>query len=450
MRKLIDAVLEPIPEENRRILAERRDELPPELRVPWQAVGLHMPHCGFVMGPSYCSFTCTHCYLPKNANRAPLPSLEEMKEQIDANRRLLGHAGNLQITGGDVIDAYVRAGKSDQLIEVLRYATERGLVPMLMTHGQKLLEDPGLLDRLVTQGRMRKLAVHIDITQAGRPGYPRRELHHERELHPLRQEFVDLILDSQKRTGIRFTAAHTVTVTEANLDSFGDIITWLLADRRRLKAFSMLSLQPEAAVGRTRFSAAPATPEATWEEVTRALGQGGLAEDNLWFGHPSCSRMTTLLALFPEGRLLDTLPGDAESKRLRARLAAVFGGAGARGAARGEALLRRVSLVARHPGCVLDLWRYGRHLAAREKVSRAALLWALMRRRVGALNIVQHNFMSSEEIRRGGPEVERRLAACSFRGATRTESGWQAMPMCSMNTDTRERLYSIAISQRAK
>ncbi|MEO1083473.1 MAG: hypothetical protein AAFY88_04465, partial [Acidobacteriota bacterium] len=108
MRHRLRALLEPIPRENRQILEARWNGLPPALKTPAQALGRHLPHCGFVLGPAYCSFGCTHCYLPRNANKALLPSLEDMKAQVDANRRLLGHAGHLQITGGDVVDAYVR------------------------------------------------------------------------------------------------------------------------------------------------------------------------------------------------------------------------------------------------------------------------------------------------------------------------------------------------------
>ena len=84
------------------------------LRTSNQISGRHMTHCGFTLGASYCSFHCTHCYLPKNANQVPLPSLVQMKEQIAANRRFQGPGGGLQITGGDVVDAYWGSGRQDR------------------------------------------------------------------------------------------------------------------------------------------------------------------------------------------------------------------------------------------------------------------------------------------------------------------------------------------------
>ena len=122
----------PINAEKHALLRARWESLPNELRTPNQLAGRHLTHCGFTTGASYCSFRCTHCYLPENANQVPIPSLAQMKEQIDANRRFQGPGGGLQITGGDVADAYWRAGRQNELIEITRYAASVGLIPMLM------------------------------------------------------------------------------------------------------------------------------------------------------------------------------------------------------------------------------------------------------------------------------------------------------------------------------
>ena len=108
----------PIQEEKATVLRQRWESLPAELRTNNQISGRHLTHCGFILGASYCSFHCTHCYLPKNANEIPIPSLAQVKEQIDANRRLQGPGGGLQITGGDVADAYWKSGRADELIEI--------------------------------------------------------------------------------------------------------------------------------------------------------------------------------------------------------------------------------------------------------------------------------------------------------------------------------------------
>jgi hypothetical protein len=124
------AFCHPIDPEKAKLLRSRWASLPRELKTPNQLSGRHLTHCGFITGASYCSFRCTHCYLPSNANRVPIPPLAEVKEQIDANRRFQGPGGGLQITGGDVADAYWRSGRQEELIEIVRYAVQSGLVPM--------------------------------------------------------------------------------------------------------------------------------------------------------------------------------------------------------------------------------------------------------------------------------------------------------------------------------
>src|SRR5260370_4331671 len=122
----------PVDAEKKEILRHRWQSLPAELRMAHQVAGRHLTHCGFTTGASYCSFHCTHCYLPKNANQVPMPSLAEMKEQIDANRRFQGPGGGLQITGGYVEDAYFRAVRQKQPGEDVRYPGAGGSFSMLM------------------------------------------------------------------------------------------------------------------------------------------------------------------------------------------------------------------------------------------------------------------------------------------------------------------------------
>ena len=409
-RDSLSILRQPVSAEKKALLAARWQQLPPDLRTSWQMVGRQLSHCGYTLGASYCSFGCTHCYLPANANRAPLPSLAEMKAQIDANRRFLGHAGALQITGGDVVDAYLRAGRSDELIEIMRHANAVGVAPMLMTHGQGLLNNPDYFQRLVRDGQLRKISVHIDITQAGRPGFPIRSLGSESDLHPLRQQFVDLIHDVRKATGKKVSAAHTVTVTERNIGSLGEIIRWHLADRRRLQAFTMLSFQPEADVGRTHISGNPATPNTCWEMICEAVGLS-LTKDHLWFGHPDCSHWVTLAVLYPERRVINIFAGDDESRSFWDALLGTFGGVGSREASNSEANLRRLALILRRPAVLAAAWRFVRSLLRREQLSLFQVLRRLVSGRVGFLNIVQHNFMDAEQVRSGSATTRRRLEA---------------------------------------
>ena len=299
----------PINEEKQALLRARWNSLPNELKTPNQIAGRHLTHCGFITGASYCSFRCTHCYLPKNANQIPIPSLAEMKETIDANRRFQGPNGGLQITGGDVADAYWRADKQDELIEIVRYTNEVGLVPMVMTHGQTLLEHPEFLEALVMKGGLRQVAVHIDMTQAGRHGFRINSLTTEGDLHPLRQAFTDLATRIRARTRLPLELAHNCTVTERNLESISDIVRWFLANPARSKLWRILSFQPEANTGRTIFSKNPVTPEKVWEKLCEGIGLH-LEPNGFLGGHPACNHGTTLLIEETRGRYLPLSPNE--------------------------------------------------------------------------------------------------------------------------------------------
>jgi len=445
VRRLLHILRNPVPAERRRLLARRWASLPAWLRGRRQVLGRHWVHCGYTLGPSYCAFGCTHCYLPKNANRVPLPSLAEMRAQIDVHRRLLGPRGNLQITGGDVVDAYQRAERRSELVEVVRHATGAGLVPMLMTHGQGLLEEPALLRRLVREGGLRKLGLHVDMTQAGRPGHPGRALEREADLNPVRDALAALIMRTRAETGAALSAAHTVTVTRRNVESIGDILEWLIGEPRRLDAFHTVSFQTEADVGRTRLPERPVSPDEVWARIGAALGQA-LPRDGLWFGHPQCTRTATLLVVFPERRLVRLSPASAGELAAWDALLDLFGGVGGGNATRLERAARWSGAALRRPGRLLQV---AGHAAGRWRAEGLGwrLPWALARGRARGLNVVMHNFMGRDELATPQSlEVRERLAACSFRGAVRTPGGWEAVPMCSMNAGPREALYAARIA----
>jgi hypothetical protein len=445
MRRLFSILTEPIPAEMRALLARRWNELPSELQTEWQAVGRHVVHCGYTMGAAPCSFGCTHCYLPKNANRVPLPSLDEMKAQIDANRRLSGPGSGLQITGGDVVDAYWQAGRADELTSILRYANDVGVVPMLMTHGQVLLENPDYLVQLVRKGGLRKVGIHIDITQAGRRGSPIRTLTSEADLHPLRAAFVDLILRVRRETRSLLSAAHTVTVTERNIDSIAEILHWLISNPRHLDVFRTVSFQTEADVGRTHFSNSPVSAQKAWRQICTGVGLE-LPRDNLWWGHPDCNSMTVLLVLFPERRAINLITPDAQSRDFWSSLLRTFGGMGSRGEDAFSSMLRKLSILVRNPAFLVKLLRYVRFRLQQENLG-LEVLWRFVCGRALGINIVLHNFMSACDLAETHSEVvQKRLSACTFRGALKRGEDWIAVPMCTMNTEYREGIYAEQIA----
>jgi hypothetical protein len=440
-RQRWNAFRNPIVEEKARVLRERWDSLPRELQTNNQISGRHLTHCGFTLGASYCSFHCTHCYLPKNANSIPIPSLAQVKEQIDANRRFQGPGGGLQITGGDVADAYWKSGRADELIEIVRYAYSVGSIPMLMTHGQTLIEQPQFLERLVVEGGLRQISVHVDMTQAGRHGYPIGRIKCEADLHPVRQAFTDLALSLREKTGCILEYALSFTVTRRNIDDVPEVIRWYLADPRRSYIWRMLSFQPEADTGRTLFSQNPITPEDVWEKICEGVGMP-LRRDVSIFGHPDCNSWASLLVARPSGKYFPLLPDDPKFDHLLGEVLRKIGGLSLVNDDAGTPLYRLAGVVFKNPlllaRVVTQMTRYLTSRNAPREIFRA-----LLRGQVHTLGVGMHNFMGSEKVARAAtdPVIKARLDSCVFKGAVKRNGTWEAVPMCAMNQQTWSEVY---------
>jgi glycosyltransferase involved in cell wall biosynthesis len=448
-RKRWHAFRNPIDPEKARILKERWDSLPRELQTPNQISGRHLTHCGFILGASYCSFHCTHCYLPKNANRVPIPSLTDVKEQINANRCFQGPGGGLQITGGDVVDAYWRSGRVDELVEIIRYAYQVGLVPMLMTHGQTLLEQPEFFERLLVEGGLRQISVHIDVTQAGRHGYPIGRVRSEADLHPVREAFTKLAQDIRRRTGLPIEYALSFTVTQKNIQDVPEVIRWHLADPERTQIWRMLSFQPEADTGRTIFSKQPVTPEIVWKKICEGTGLP-LEKDGTFFGHPDCNSWASILVSRRTGKYLPLLPTDRTTKHLLGKLLERVGGLSLMTDDARTAPWRIAGVFVQNPGLALRALIHLVVLMASGRLPVPMML-DLIRGQAHTLGVGTHNFMDAAEVERADqdPVVRARLNACVFKGAVKENGEWKAVPMCKMNQQKWSEIYEERLRDAA-
>lgn len=435
------AFRQPIVEEKARVLQERWNSLPPELRTNNQISGRHLTHCGFTLGASYCSFHCTHCYLPKNANSIPIPSLAQVKEQIDANRRFQGPGGGLQITGGDVADAYWKSGRADELIEIVRYAYSVGSIPMLMTHGQTLIEHPEFLRRLVCEGGLRQISVHVDMTQAGRHGYPIGRINCEADLHPVRQAFTDLAWKIRAETGFILEYALSFTVTRRNIADVPEVIRWYLADPRRSYIWRMLSFQPEADTGRTLFSENPITPADVWEKICEGAGLP-LRRDVSIFGHPDCNSWASLLVARPSGKYFPLLPDDPKLDGLLGEVLRKIGGLSLVNDDAGTPAYRLAGILFKNPLLVARVgYKMLKYLTSRG--APREIIRSLLRGKVHTLGVGMHNFMDAKQVAQApnDPVIQARLDSCVFKGAVKRNGQWEAVPMCAMNQQTWSEVY---------
>jgi hypothetical protein len=437
---------DPVTAEKRRLLADRWQSLAPEMRLPGQGLGQKATGCGATIGiQPRCDFSCTGCYLGAEANKIPALPLAAIKAQLADLRRHLGPKSNVQITDGEVTLRPV-----EELVDLLAYARSIGVVPMVMTHGDNLRRHPGLLERLMTEGGLTEISIHVDITQRGRDGYkvPKSEL----ELMPLRDEFAAMIRQAKRTTRKPLRAAMTLTVTRDNLPQIPDVIRWLLRHR---DAFGLVSFQPLAQVGRTRKNLVGVTADELWAEVAKGVAEHGLRLSGsglFHFGHPDCTRFVPLMTLERAGGDLQVLEGMREGSEDGALMEEFFahglGGVAFRDDRPLEKLLRALGMARTAPrfffGRVRRWLAHRLRTEAGTSLGRLALDLLLGHVRLGSFTITSHHFMSPDEIKtqRG----KDRLDACVFRLPYKGEM----VPMCRMNADgVRERFYAEILGGEA-
>lgn len=443
-KRVVELFRNPATAEKSRILKERWAGLDPGLRLPGQGLGQKATGCGATVGiQPRCDFSCTGCYLGHEANHIPALPAEAILRQLDELRRWLGPKSNVQITDGEVTLRPV-----EELTEILRYARAIGVIPMVMTHGDNFRRQPGLLERLMTEGDLTEVSVHVDITQRGRDGAEYRVPRSELELMPLRDEFAAMVREARRRTGRPLRAAMTLTVTRDNLSQIADVVRWLVRNR---DAFSLVSFQPLAQVGRTRKSQQGVTAEELWREVGRGTATFGLdlrGTGPMYFGHTECTRFVPVLALERSGeepRLLQFIRDEPEDVAVMSEFfQRGLGGMAYRDDLPSEKAARFLGMLRTDPRWILG--RVRRWAAERSRKEAGVSLPGLLleslrgRLRVDGFTFTSHHFMSPEELRT--PLGQERLAACVFRLPYKGEM----VPMCRMNADgVRERFYAEII-----
>ncbi len=435
-------VREPVLAETRANLARSWARLPEQFRVPQQMLGRGGNGCGATIGAMpRCDFACRGCYLGEEANWVPAEPVEAVKAQMRQLRPALGHAGNLQLTDGEVT-----LRPAHEVIELLRYARTLGLIPMLMTHGDTFRRRPGLLERLVVDGGLVELSLHIDTTQRGRLGAAYRAAEHEEELNPLRDEFAELVRRVRRETGRPLRVATTMTVTARNLAGVPAVMRWLV---RNVDAVRLISLQPVAQVGRTEPGLGPVSVEELWGRIAEGL-YGDAREvaratrGQLWVGHPACNRYLPGLVLQKRGRepRFEALrqAGDPLDEAVVDGFLARFGGLSFRLDSGMERVARWIGLIAREPRFVLaGAKRWVPHWLRRLEPKHPLRLLASLvtgRATLRGLVVISHHFMSRAEAET--PLGGERLGLCVFH----VPIGDRLVSMCEVNAlGVRDRYY---------
>jgi molybdenum cofactor biosynthesis enzyme MoaA len=405
----------------------------PELqRTDGQIAGVNAVGCGATHSVmERCNFSCTSCYLSEAAQATEPAAFDEVCQQLNELRAWLGPGGKCQITSGEVALLPVEA-----LGRIVTYARRIGLDPMVMTNGERLLDDPDYLTTLVRDYGLRKVSFHVDTTQRGRPGW--RPEQTEAELHPLRDRFADLVRRTRRQTGQILHAAMTMTVTGANAHGVADVIDWCLDNADAMRLVSFL---PVAPVGRTKDESDDYLDlGGVWQRICRGAGRL-LNRDALRFGHGECNITAPVVVLRAGTRrhVVEVVrAGKGWDRRIMRRALREF----APTLHVDEGFLRTVTRVVagllRRPLALLELAAYGLYRGWTERATLGAIVRAVCTRGQVQLRpqlLVVHRFMGAEEI---DTDLGReRLQSCVFRVPVDGEM----VSMCEVNAgDIRRRL----------
>ncbi len=430
------SILQPAQNETKEILANARKSVPLRFRTSNQFLGGQHAGCAATIGVMpRCDFACKACYLGKEANRIPMESVAGIKKQLDQIRTWLGWGGNVQITDGEVTLRPI-----EDLLEIIRYAKTIDLVPMLMTHGDVLRKNPGLLRCLVLEAGLSEISIHIDTTQRGRLGKAYRYAKHESELMPLRDEFAQLIRDVRKETGKPLKVAMTITVTEQNLNGVAEVVRW---SSKHSDIVTLLSFQPVAQVGRTLSDVdAGVNVESLWDNIAAGIYTDGEQQHNLlnhkgYLGHADCTRFVQSLVVKETGKAPVFHPlfrgSDSPDQIFLKEFLQRFGGISTRV---GNSRLAYVKLFIMLSSAPVFIFRsllpfIIRKFKALKSCHGIGLFLKVVigRAQINYLNIISHHFMNRNEI--DTPLGQERLKACAFKVPIKGKM----ISMCAVNAD---------------
>lgn len=434
IRNLWQRVKHPLRGDRLQAIARAWQDLPDPLKGPVQALGRQNAGCAAVYRVmDRCDFSCDACYLGAEDDRSPPGGFERARAQLDEVRRSLGPWGNVQLTGGEITLLPV-----EELARLVRYCRDIELDAIVMSHGETFRRDPSYLARLVTEGGLEKVAIHVDTSQRGRPGWPRPA--NENALHPLRDEFADLIRRTRSETGRPLRACHTVTVTDENLADVPDIMRWM-ADNS--DAFHLVSFQPAASVGRTRIHSLEAPRDRLWRHIGEGLGQR-MNRHAFEFGHPSCSEVALAFVVHygDTRRVVQVHRPDAPVDRwfMTELLQSRLGGFVHDGEPLPEAAARLLGIFLRDPRLPAQAAAYCVYRAGTERGWLPEFLRAIATGQpwsIRTLSVVVHHFMSPDDL--ASQQGQSRAKACAFRLPVEG----RMVSMCELNARGRAGLADL-------
>ncbi len=282
-------------------IADSWARLSVEHRQPNQVLGQHRSiGCVALEITQRCNLDCAICYLSENSESTPDIPLDTIWRRMDRIVEDYGVGTNVQITGGDPT-----MRDHDELVEIVRRASELKLTPALFTNGIHASRE--LLERLAEVGLV-DVAFHVDLTEK-RKGYKR-----EAQLCDVRSEYIE------RARGLGLNVIFNQTVYSKNFDEVPELVRFY---KQNADVVGMASFQLQADTGRglNRKRRQVISIETVGEKIEQGLGTK-LSWDSVLFGHPKCHRIG-YAAVFGKG---DHVADLFDDRTVVAELLEVFDG----------------------------------------------------------------------------------------------------------------------------
>ncbi len=171
-------------------------------RFPWS---LNDNPIGWLEVTDKCNIYCRGCY---RLNRTGHKPLEQVKEEIDFLQEWR-NCDNISIAGGEPLI-------HPNILEIVAYIRERGMKPLILTNGVKLVDNRPLMEELKKAGIV-GFTFHIDSEQS-RPHWKGKN---ELELCELRLEYAKMVA----AVGGLFVSFGS-TIYPSNKHLIPDIVRW--------------------------------------------------------------------------------------------------------------------------------------------------------------------------------------------------------------------------------
>ncbi len=222
-----------------------------------------------------CNLDCSLCYLSESSNYVDDIPFQELKNRLDGVRDHFGVGTNVQISGGDPT-----LRDRVELVAIVKYAREIGLLPALFTNGIKCSRS--LLKELSENG-LSDVAFHVDLSQE-RKGYKT-----EHDLNAVRLEYI-------KRTkGLPLMVVFNTTVFEKNFHEVKNIAKFF-AQNADTVDFASFQLQADTGRGTIKERPNKISTETIREQINLGVGSS-LSWDAILVGHPKCHSYVPTFAI---------------------------------------------------------------------------------------------------------------------------------------------------------